>query len=70
MLGFTRYVFASAPATSAANRCRTIRQSEGRFRARSRHGNYNAWLDAVGFAQYDIIVNIDPDHVPDLDVSA
>jgi hypothetical protein len=38
--------------------------SEGRFGARSRHGNYNAWLDAVGFAQYDIILNIDPDHVP------
>jgi cellulose synthase (UDP-forming) len=37
---------------------------QGPFQARSKHGNYNAWLDAVGFAQYDIVVNFDPDHVP------
>jgi cellulose synthase (UDP-forming) len=38
--------------------------SQGPFQARSKHGNYNAWLDAVGFAQYDLVVNFDPDHVP------
>jgi cellulose synthase (UDP-forming) len=38
--------------------------AEGRFQARSRHGNYNAWLAEHGFAHYDLIMNIDPDHVP------
>jgi cellulose synthase (UDP-forming) len=38
---------------------------QGPFQARSKHGNYNAWLDVVGFAQYDIVVNFDPDHVPE-----
>jgi cellulose synthase (UDP-forming) len=37
---------------------------EGCFRARSKHGNYNAWLVEHGWAQYDLIVNFDPDHVP------
>jgi cellulose synthase/poly-beta-1,6-N-acetylglucosamine synthase-like glycosyltransferase len=37
---------------------------QGRFRARSKHGNYNAWLAEHGWAQYDLIVNVDPDHVP------
>ena len=36
----------------------------GRFQARSKHGNYNAWLDAVGFRRYEIVVAFDPDHVP------
>jgi cellulose synthase (UDP-forming) len=39
--------------------------SRGPFQARSKHGNYNAWLDACGFASYDILVNFDPDHVPE-----
>jgi glycosyl transferase family 2 len=38
---------------------------QGPFQARSKHGNYNAWLDAYGFWQYDILVNFDPDHVPE-----
>jgi cellulose synthase/poly-beta-1,6-N-acetylglucosamine synthase-like glycosyltransferase len=37
---------------------------EGRFAARTKHGNYNSWLDAIGFDRYDVIVNFDPDHVP------
>jgi hypothetical protein len=37
----------------------------GPFQARSKHGNYNAWLDACGLASYDILVNFDPDHVPE-----
>ena len=38
--------------------------TSGRFQSRSKHGNYNAWLDATGFQDYDIIVGFDPDHVP------
>jgi cellulose synthase (UDP-forming) len=41
------------------------RTPEGPFQARSKHGNYNAWLDAQVFAHYDIVVNFDPDHVPE-----
>jgi cellulose synthase (UDP-forming) len=39
--------------------------TQGPFQARSKHGNYNAWLDAYGLAHYDILVNFDPDHVPE-----
>ena len=37
----------------------------GTFRARSKHGNYNAWLHEVGFERYEIIAAFDPDHVPE-----
>lgn len=37
----------------------------GRFAARTKHGNYNAWLDAVALGRYEVIVNVDPDHVLD-----
>ncbi len=37
----------------------------GRFQARSKHGNYNAWLYEIGFDQYDIVTAFDPDHVPE-----
>lgn len=37
---------------------------DGPFKARSKHGNYNAWLDAVGYGRYDALVAFDPDHVP------
>jgi cellulose synthase (UDP-forming) len=30
----------------------------------TKHGNYNVWLRAVGFANYDVLVAFDPDHVP------
>jgi len=36
----------------------------GRFQKHSKHGNYNAWLDAFGFTDYDVIATFDPDHVP------
>ena len=39
-------------------------QAAGRFEARTKHGNYNSWLDAVGFERYDIVSAFDPDHVP------
>ncbi|GHF62217.1 hypothetical protein GCM10018790_45300 [Kitasatospora xanthocidica] len=36
---------------------------EGRFRAGSKHGNYNAWLQEHG-DEYDFWVSVDTDHVP------
>jgi cellulose synthase/poly-beta-1,6-N-acetylglucosamine synthase-like glycosyltransferase len=38
-------------------------QPAGAFRAKTKHGNYNAWLDAHGDA-YDVLLSVDPDHVP------
>ncbi len=36
----------------------------GTFRRRSKHGNYNAWLDHTGFESYDYLIAFDPDHLP------
>ncbi|MFI2640342.1 glycosyltransferase family 2 protein [Streptomyces sp. NPDC018610] len=36
---------------------------EGPHRARTKHGNYNAWLQAHGDA-YDFFASVDTDHVP------
>jgi cellulose synthase/poly-beta-1,6-N-acetylglucosamine synthase-like glycosyltransferase len=38
-------------------------QQTGPFRAKTKHGNYNAWLDAHGDA-YDFFASVDTDHVP------
>ncbi|MBZ6474168.1 glycosyltransferase family 2 protein [Streptomyces griseocarneus] len=38
-------------------------QPSGCFRARTKHGNYNAWLDAHGDA-YEFMACVDTDHVP------
>jgi cellulose synthase/poly-beta-1,6-N-acetylglucosamine synthase-like glycosyltransferase len=38
-------------------------QPSGPFKARSKHGNYNAWIDAWG-DDYEFFVSVDPDHVP------
>jgi hypothetical protein len=38
-------------------------QPTGSFRARTKHGNYNAWLDAHG-DDYDFFASVDTDHVP------
>jgi cellulose synthase (UDP-forming) len=35
----------------------------GRLQSASKYGNYNSWLDAMGFEQYDALVAFDPDHV-------
>lgn len=35
----------------------------GTFKTGTKYGNYNAWLDAVGFEQYDILSAFDPDHI-------
>ncbi|MGH9276915.1 MAG: glycosyltransferase [Acidimicrobiales bacterium] len=37
----------------------------GAFASKTKHGNYNAWLAAAGYEAYDIIVNFDPDHIPE-----
>jgi cellulose synthase/poly-beta-1,6-N-acetylglucosamine synthase-like glycosyltransferase len=39
-------------------------ENTGQFAARSKHGNYNAWLHESGFGHYDIMISFDPDHVP------
>ncbi|MGH9674290.1 MAG: glycosyltransferase [Bryobacteraceae bacterium] len=39
-------------------------QDAGPFQTGTKHGNYNAWLSAIGFRDYDIIVAFDPDHIP------
>ncbi|GAA2621727.1 cellulose synthase catalytic subunit [Dactylosporangium fulvum] len=38
-------------------------QAKGPFRARTKHGNYNSWVDAYG-DNYDVLLSVDPDHVP------
>ncbi|MFU9036622.1 MULTISPECIES: glycosyltransferase family 2 protein [Streptomyces] len=38
-------------------------QAKGPHRARTKHGNYNAWLQAHGDA-YDFFASVDTDHVP------
>ncbi|MDT0264690.1 glycosyltransferase family 2 protein [Streptomyces sp. DSM 44915] len=38
-------------------------QDSGPHRARTKHGNYNAWLDAHG-DEYDFFASVDTDHVP------
>jgi cellulose synthase/poly-beta-1,6-N-acetylglucosamine synthase-like glycosyltransferase len=38
-------------------------QPSGGFKAKTKHGNYNAWVDGHGPA-YDFFVSVDPDHVP------
>jgi cellulose synthase/poly-beta-1,6-N-acetylglucosamine synthase-like glycosyltransferase len=35
----------------------------GGFKAKTKHGNYNSWIDRHG-ARYDVFVSVDPDHVP------
>jgi cellulose synthase/poly-beta-1,6-N-acetylglucosamine synthase-like glycosyltransferase len=38
-------------------------QATGPFKARTKHGNYNAWVDGHG-SDYELFVSVDPDHVP------
>ncbi|MEV6299972.1 glycosyltransferase family 2 protein [Actinoplanes sp. NPDC051861] len=35
----------------------------GAFKAKTKHGNYNSWVDRHG-DHYDAFVSVDPDHVP------
>jgi cellulose synthase/poly-beta-1,6-N-acetylglucosamine synthase-like glycosyltransferase len=38
-------------------------QPTGNNKAKTKHGNYNAWLEAHG-DEYDFMLGVDPDHVP------
>jgi cellulose synthase/poly-beta-1,6-N-acetylglucosamine synthase-like glycosyltransferase len=38
-------------------------QKRGPFRARTKHGNYNAWLATHG-SDYQVMMSVDPDHIP------
>ncbi|WP_246143381.1 glycosyltransferase family 2 protein [Actinacidiphila oryziradicis] len=38
-------------------------QHKGAFRARTKHGNYNSWLEAYG-EDYDFMACVDTDHIP------
>jgi cellulose synthase/poly-beta-1,6-N-acetylglucosamine synthase-like glycosyltransferase len=37
--------------------------ASGRYKTKTKHGNYNSWLTAQG-SDYDVFVSVDPDHVP------
>jgi cellulose synthase (UDP-forming) len=36
----------------------------GRYAMGTKHGNYNVWLAEIDPDRYDIVMNIDPDHIP------
>jgi cellulose synthase/poly-beta-1,6-N-acetylglucosamine synthase-like glycosyltransferase len=38
-------------------------QSQGPFKAHTKYGNYNAWLEEVAYEAYDVVVAFDSDHV-------
>lgn len=38
-------------------------QPAGRYKARTKHGNYNSWVTAHG-GQYEFFISVDLDHVP------
>jgi cellulose synthase/poly-beta-1,6-N-acetylglucosamine synthase-like glycosyltransferase len=38
-------------------------QADGKFKSATKYGNYNAWLEEVGYSAYDIVVAFDSDHV-------
>jgi cellulose synthase (UDP-forming) len=38
-------------------------QADGPFRARTKHGNHNAWR-AAHETDYDVVAQMDPDHIP------
>ena len=38
-------------------------QPSGRFKARTKHGNYNSWIDDHG-GDYEFFISVDLDHVP------
>ena len=38
-------------------------QRKGAFKAKTKHGNYNAWVAEHGDA-YEVFLSVDPDHVP------
>jgi cellulose synthase/poly-beta-1,6-N-acetylglucosamine synthase-like glycosyltransferase len=45
------------------HKVRKWNRPSGPYKARTKHGNHNAWLAAHG-KKYDVEVSVDPDHVP------
>jgi cellulose synthase (UDP-forming) len=43
---------------------RRYQQPDWPFKAKYKAGNYNAWLDWVGYEIYDVLVQLDTDHAP------
>jgi cellulose synthase (UDP-forming) len=43
---------------------RRYQQPDWPFKAKYKAGNYNAWLDAIGYERYDVLVQLDTDHAP------
>jgi hypothetical protein len=41
-----------------------LNTDSGPYARATKYGNYNAWLHAIGFDRYDVVVSVDPDHVP------
>jgi cellulose synthase (UDP-forming) len=41
-------------------------QPSGQFKARTKHGNHNAWRDSYE-SHYDVVAQMDPDHIPSTD---
>lgn len=42
-------------------------QNDGKFKSQTKYGNYNAWLEEIGYAQYDFVTSFDSDHVAEPD---
>jgi cellulose synthase/poly-beta-1,6-N-acetylglucosamine synthase-like glycosyltransferase len=42
---------------------RKFNRKRGPFRARTKHGNYNSWLQVHG-SRYAVMMSVDPDHIP------
>jgi cellulose synthase (UDP-forming) len=41
-----------------------LNQRQWPFQAKTKSGNYNGWLDMVGYERYDYLIQLDSDHVP------
>lgn len=37
---------------------------QGPFKVRTKYGNFNAWLEEIGYQHYQFVACFDPDHVP------
>lgn len=39
-------------------------RDDGPFKVKTKYGNYNSWLDDIGYERYEMIACFDPDHIP------
>ena len=37
--------------------------ADGKFKSHTKYGNYNAWLEEIGYGSYDFVTSFDSDHV-------